>query len=805
MVFTAKKVIDMDLVLIAPLIAIVAMVTAGILFWWVNKQSPGTKRMEEIASYIQEGANAFLKRQMQSITYFIAAIAVILLICMPHWQIAFAFVVGALMSQLAIFIGMGASVRANVRTANAARTSPTKALTIAFRGGSVMGLTIVAFNLLGISLLLIFFGATADNPEPISWLVGFGFGASLAALFAQLGGGIFTKAADVGADLVGKIEEGIPEDDPRNPAVIADLVGDNVGDCAGRGADLFESGSDNLVCTMIVALSFIFWEEYGWAGVLFPLLTRSIGSIGTIIGMLAVRGWKGISPINSVNIGLISTGIFSLITFYFLATWIMHDINLFYCLSLGLFAAFAVSLIVQYYTGTNRKPVKSIAEASEKGAAINIMTGFSYGLESVMLPLALLGSVIVASYYICGGGIFGIYGILAATLGITEMKGIIMASDAFGPICDNASGISEMSGLSSEVRESADVLDAAGNITKAVTKGFAMSCCLLTGVVILFAYLFEIGRHTGMPINSISDIPIFLADPLIIVALMIGATVPFLFSALAIRAVGKTSSKIVEEARRQFREIPGLSEGKAKADYSRCVDIATKNSLRQMVAPTLVGLLPPIIVGFTLGVWALAAYLIACKIVGAILAIFMFNSGGAWDNAKKYIEAGHLGGKGTSTHAASVVGDTFGDPLKDTAGPSLHILIKLSNITAITLLPLFLAFALISANVAPTIISVFPGDLQTDVPMSTNIVVTFDKEMNQTATEEAFNLETNGISVSGSFIWSAGNTTVIYYPVVDLDEGTVYWVNITIEATDLLGNSLSTPWSSSFTTEVTPP
>ncbi len=683
----------MNLVYFAPLIGTIAMVTVAFLFLNIKKEEPGTKKMREIASFIQEGANAFLKRQFITILYFIIGLAIILFIAFkPHWQISFGFIFGALMSQLAIYIGMNATVRANLKTTSAARSSPGKALTIAFRGGAVMGLTIVAFNLLGLSSLFFIFGITEENPEPVSLMVGFGFGASLAALFAQLGGGIYTKAADISADLVGKVEKGIPEDDPRNPAVIADQVGDNVGDCAGRGADLFESGSDNLITTTIVGLAF--YPIYGWLGVLFPLITRSIGSIGTIIGTFVVRPEEK-NPIRSLNLGLFSAGLFAFISFYIVGNWLMHDINLFYCLSLGLFSSLSISLIVQYYTGIDKKPVKEIAGGAKSSAAINLLSGFSYGMESVFLPIIILSAVMVASYYIAGGGIIGVYGIVAATLGITEMKGIIMAADAFGPIVDNAAGIGEMSGQKKEIRRSLDVLDAAGNMTKAITKGYAMACALMTSVVVLFAYLFEASRIQGMSFVNLNDIIINLINPLNIAALMIGTTIPFLFTSLAIRAVGRTAFEMIDEIRRQFREIPGILAGNVKPDYSRCVDISTKFALKEMILPTMVGVIAPIAVGFTLGIWPLAAYLIAVKIVSAVLATFMFNSGGAWDNAKKYIEDGHFGGKGTDAHASSVIGDTFGDPLKDTAGPSLHILIKLENILSITFLPLFITYSLL--------------------------------------------------------------------------------------------------------------
>jgi len=664
------------------------------LFWWITKESTGTPRMKELAGYIQEGAYTFLRREFKTISYFIIPLAMLLFILLG-WQIAFGFVVGVLFSMLAILLGMSGAVRANVRVANAARTSTGKSLVLAFRGGAIMGFSIVSLILIGISSLYLIFRVGPTNPEAVHLLVGFGFGASLSALFTQVGGGIFTKAADIGADLIGKIALHMPEDDPRNPAVIADLVGDNVGDCAGRGSDLFESSADNLICTMIIGLAFV--DIYGWNAILFPLLIRSVGKISTIIGVFSVRKWGKRSPLTSLNIGLFSSGILNLVLFYVLSLWFMKDIRLFYCLSSGLLSVIIVSLIVQYYTGIRGGPVKKIAEASQSGASINILTGFSYALESAVLPMVLIAAIALFSYHILGGDLLGIFGIAMATLGMTEMKGMIQSIDTFGPISDNASGIAQMSGISREARESLDILDVAGNVTKAITKGYGLTKCILSSIVILFAYIFLLAQYQGITLTNISDIAINLnlANPVIISALLIGATVPFLFSALIIRATSKAASEMVEEVRRQFREIPGLFEGKANPDYSTCVDISTKYSLKQMVLPILVGLIAPIIIGFTLGVWPLAAFLIGVKIVGALLAVFMFNSGGAWDNAKKLIEQEHYGGKGSSAHSAAVIGDTVGDALKDVAGPSLHILIKLENILSITLLPLFLAHTLL--------------------------------------------------------------------------------------------------------------
>ena len=690
------------LIYFTPLAGIFALIFVWIFARWVGRQDPGTPKMQEIAGFIREGANAFLRREFQTIAYFIVGLAVLLFILFwPQWQIGFGFIFGALLSMLAITIGMSTATRANVRTTQAARTLPGKALTIAFRGGAVMGLTIVAFNLLGISLLAILFGVRPGSPENVSLLVGFGFGASVSSLFAQLGGGIYTKAADVGADLAGKVEEGIPEDDERNAAVIADLVGDNVGDCAGRGADLFESGSDNLVATMIMGLAFMNpipewgFAGYGFAAVLFPLLTRSVGAIGAVLGVLAVRGTGKRSALRSLNMGFLVTAVFSVIAFFFLARFVMGDMRLFWCLNLGLLGAIVSALIVQYYTGANSKPVQEIARVATSGPGLNIITGMAYGFESAVLPKIFIALVNVAAYMIMGGGLPGFFGIAAATLGITEMKGIIMAGDAFGPIADNAGGIAALSGLSKEVRKAADVLDSAGNIMKAITKGYSMTTALMTSVVILFTYITELSRLSGVPLaEAVYGAKFALVDPINITAIMIGSTIPFLFTSQTLHAVWRTAYKVVDEVRRQFREIPGLREGTAKADYTRVVDIATRASLRGMIWPTVWGVVFPLAMGFIFGAWSLAAFLIGVKIIGATMAMFMFNSGGAWDNAKKFIEDGNLGGKGSDAHKAAVIGDTVGDPLKDAAGPALHILIKMQNILAITMLPLFLKYSL---------------------------------------------------------------------------------------------------------------
>ena len=684
---------QIDLLILIPIIAAaLALLFIAFLYKLILRESQGTPQMRTIAGYIQEGAQAFIKREVKTVMYFIIALAVFLYFLLG-WEISIGFVLGACLSVSTMIVGMNAAIRANVRTVNAARSSPDKALKLAFRGGGVMGLATVSLNILGIILLYFIFGAGPENQEAIYFLVGFGFGASLAALFAQLGGGIYTKAADVGADLVGKLESKIPEDDPRNPAVVADLVGDNVGDCAGRGADLFESSSDNLIAMMILGLLFI-GAPYGlgWKVMLFPLVTWGFGIIVTIIGIFSVRRWVKNNIIN-LDVSLLMTGVISVAGFYFISTLLMNDVRFFYCMSLGLLFTLIVYLTVQYFTGINYRPVKNMARSAKNGAALTLTMGVSYGMLSAAIPIIFLGAVAAFTYLLFGGELLGVYGIVAASLGLIGMTGMIMSSDTFGPIADNASGISQMSGLEKEVDQSLDELDACGNVTKAVTKGFSMTAAVMTSFALLFAFVSEAFRiEVGALPTSIDVVAQYLdlANPLIIVGLMVGAAVPFIFSAVTLLAVGKTANLMVDEVRRQFKYIPGLIEGKAKPDYAKCVDVSTRNSLKQMIAPTLLGLLSPIVVGFTLGIWPLAAFLLSATIMGALLATFMFNAGGAFDNSKKYIESGELGGKGTKTHEAAVTGDTFGDPLKDTAGPSLHILIKLLNIVSITLLPVLI-------------------------------------------------------------------------------------------------------------------
>lgn len=662
----------MDVTWLALTVGALAMLVVAYLARSISREPAGTPQMNEIAGYIREGANAFIKRQYKTITVVVALTLIPLAIFFKDVRVVIAFLFGAFLSLLAAYIGLRVAVKANVRTANAARTSSTKAFTLAFRGGAVMGLSVVGLSLIGVSLLFWLY----QDPNLI---VGFGFGASLAALFAQLGGGIFTKAADIGADLVGKIEQRIPEDDPRNPAVIADQVGDNVGDCAGRGSDLFESISDDYITAMILG-AILLSSSLGTNKInafMFPLMLGASGILATIVGVLIIRGWRKISPIMSFNIGLFVTAVFCLLGAFISTIVLLNDITVFYAVVSGLIASLAVGLAVQYYIGINGRPVRKIAESSERGAAINIITGLSYAFQSPFMPFLSVLAAILFSYVITNGSL---YGIVAANLGTDLAIGIIMSSDTFGPISDNAAGIAQMSGTKTGNGEGLEELDAMGNTTKAYTKAFATASCTVSTVVIFATY--------GEMVN-LGSVSLGLLDPVIIVGLLLGAALPFLFSSLAIGATGKTAYLMVDEVRRQFKENPNIIEGKAKPDYARCVDIGTKNSLKQMIAPGLLAIASPIAVGLLLGKFALGAMLLGGLATSAILSPFFTFGGGIWDNAKKYVER-KFWMKGTPTHAAAVTGDTVGDPLKDVAGPSLNIFMKLTNMTALLIVPILL-------------------------------------------------------------------------------------------------------------------
>jgi len=658
----------MDLTWLALAVGVLAMLIVAYLAWSIVKEPAGTPQMGEIAGYIQEGATAFIKRQYRTIAIFVALTLIPLAIFFKDVRVVIAFVFGAFLSLLAAYIGLRVAVKANVRTANAARTSSTKAFTLAFRGGAVMGLSVVGLSLLGVSLLFWLY----QDPRLI---VGFGFGASLAALFAQLGGGIFTKAADIGADLVGKIEWRIPEDDPRNPAVIADQVGDNVGDCAGRGSDLFESISDDYITAMI--LGAILLSQLGINALMFPLMLGTSGILATIVGVFVIRGWRKVRPIMSFNIGLFITAILCVLGAFVSAEVLLNDVTIFYAVVAGLVASLAVGLAVQYYIGINRRPVRKIAESSERGAAINIITGLSYAFQSPFMPFLSVLAAILFSYFITNGSL---YGIVAANIGTDLAIGIIMSSDTFGPISDNAAGIAQMSGTKALNGGALEELDAMGNTTKAYTKAFAAASGMFSTVVIFVTY------GEMVKLNAVS---LGLLSPVVITGLLLGAALPFLFSSLAIGATGKTAYQMVDEVRRQFKENPGIMEGKVKPDYARCVDIGTKNALKQMIAPGLLAVASPIAVGLLLGKYALGAMLLGGLSTSALLSPFFTFGGGIWDNAKKYIER-KFWMKGTPTHAAAVIGDTVGDPLKDVAGPSLNIFMKLTNMTALLIAPIIL-------------------------------------------------------------------------------------------------------------------
>jgi K(+)-stimulated pyrophosphate-energized sodium pump len=683
------------------LVSGVALIFAGYLAKYVLQQGTGTVEMQQIAAAIREGAEAFLKRQYRTIGLMTLGLAVLMFIVygfLKDWdtsvKMTFAFVLGAVCSALSGYIGMYISIRANVRTAHAARTSIGQALVIALRGGAVSGVTVVALSLLGVGGLYYLYGGMSDPQKVPFLIVGYGFGASFVALFAQLGGGIYTKAADVGADLVGKVEAGIPEDDPRNPAVIADLVGDNVGDCAGRGADLFESTAAENIGAMILGVAL--FPTFGIQGIMFPLVARALGLIASIIGIMTVRGAEDEDPMASLNRGYyVATGLATV--GFLLATWQMLGDYWFWFFLAGLTGIITSLLFVyitEYYTESRYRPVRSIAESSQTGPATTIITGFAVGLECTALPTLIISMALMFSYY-CGiwsgvtdaqgHPIGGLYGTALATMGMLATCGYILAMDTFGPITDNAGGIIEMSQSDEEVRKKTDRLDAVGNTTKALTKGYAIGSAALAAFLLFSAYMDEVTNLTGQvfAVVNLAKIHVFIGG-------LLGAMLVFLFSALAIRAVGRAAYYVINEVRRQFRENAGIMLGEMKPDYARCVDIVTAGALREMVMPGLLAVGMPIAVGLILRAEAVAALLMVGTITGILLATLMNNGGGAWDNAKKYIESGVYGGKGSETHKAAVVGDTVGDPFKDTAGPSLHVLIKLLSTITLVMAPLFI-------------------------------------------------------------------------------------------------------------------
>ena len=663
----------MDIRIWAIVAAVVALAFVAYLMFTILRQEPGNQKMRELSQAVRQGAMAFLRREFITLTVFTVVMVIILaLLIEPKPWVALAYFLGTLTSAFAGFLGMNIATRANARTANAAIGSWAKALKIAFSSGAVMGFSVVGLGLLGLTIISIFF------EDSHVWL-GFAFGATSVALFLRVGGGIFTKSADVGADLVGKVEKGIPEDDPRNPAVIADQVGDNVGDIAGMGSDLYESYVSALAAAMVLGVI-----AFQTRGMMLPLLLGATGIITSIIGVLFVRPgeFKGsfetqVRKAHAVmNRGVYISNILMIIASFFIIRSYMGELGLFWALITGLLCGFFIGLLTEYFT-SEHKPVLGIARASETGPAINIMEGLSVGMLSTVIPIILIAATTVAAFYFAG-----LLGIAIAAVGMLINLGMLLAMDCYGPIADNAAGIAEMAALGKEVRERCEALDAVGNTTAALGKGFAISSAALAALAWLATY-FAVAK---IDVASLTNVDV-------IAGLFIGTMMTFLFTALAIKGVSSGASDIVKEVRRQFREIKGLMEGEAKPDYVACVDIATKRALKSMLLPGILVIIIPFIIGFTLGTEEVAGLLVGALLSGLMVAIMMANSGGAWDNAKKYIEAGNFGGKGSEAHKAAVIGDTIGDPFKDTAGPSLNILIKLVGKIAVIFAPLFLLFA----------------------------------------------------------------------------------------------------------------
>lgn len=654
----------------AIIIGIIALVFAYIKYLSITKVAPGNDRMKEISGYIEEGAMAFLVREYKSLGIFVVVLAIILAVAI-NIQTAVCFLAGAICSILAGYFGMRAATKANVRTANAAKESGMgKALQTAFSGGAVMGLSVVGLGILGMSIAYFIF----DDPNIVT---GFSFGASSIALFARVGGGIYTKAADVGADLVGKVEAGIPEDDPRNPAVIADNVGDNVGDVAGMGADLFESYVGSILSGITLgALAF------GEKGVAFALALATAGVICSIIGLFCVKGDK--DPQKSLNTGTIVSSILTIIVAFFLSKQILGSTSVFISSISGVIVGLIVSQFTEYYTSGDKKPVQHIAEESETGPSTNIISGLAVGMKSTTGPIVIIAIGILVSYIASNGfnnAAQGLYGISIAAIGMLSTCGMTIAVDAYGPIADNAGGIAEMCELPHEVRNITDKLDAVGNTTAAIGKGFAIGSAALTALALFASYTQAVGLKS-----------IDVTKPQVVAGMFIGGMLPFLFSALTMEAVGNAANDMIQEVRHQFKTIPGIMEGTGKPDYRKCVDISTKAALRQMIIPGLLAVIVPVVVGVLIGAEALGGLLAGSLVTGVLMAIFMSNSGGAWDNAKKYIEEGHHGGKGSEPHKAAVVGDTVGDPFKDTSGPSLNILIKLMTVVALVFAQVILTY-----------------------------------------------------------------------------------------------------------------
>lgn len=661
---------------------IVALIYAVILAVRINKMDSGTKKMKEIAQSINEGAKAFLFSEYKILVIFVATVFVVISVCgiitksdVLNYRTALAFLIGAILSTLAGYCGMSVATKANVRTANAAKEKGmNSALSTAFSGGAVMGMCVSGLGLLGVCLI---YALTGDD----NILFGFSLGASSIALFARVGGGIYTKAADVGADLVGKVEAGIPEDDPRNPATIADNVGDNVGDVAGMGADLFESYAGSLISAISLGV-LAFSGSSSWKYAVFPCLLSAIGLISSIIGTLFVRGKDGKNPQKALNTGTYVASALVVISSVLLSYFMLGTFRFAIAIIAGLLVGLIIGTITEMYTSDKFPFVKKIAKQSETGSATTIISGIAVGMQSTLIPIILIGVGIFVAYFVTNGtgadGTSGIYGIALAAVGMLSTTGITVAVDAYGPIADNAGGIAEMSDLPNEVRGITDSLDSVGNTTAAIGKGFAIGSAALTALALFFTFAQKVNLAT-----------IDIMNYKVVIGLLVGGMLPFLFSSLTMDSVSKAAQSMIEEVRRQFRTIPGILEGKGKPDYKNCVAISTHAALRQMILPGVLAIVSPIIIGVLLGAEALGGMLGGSLTTGVLLAIFMSNSGGAWDNAKKYIEGGHHGGKGSPSHKAAVVGDTVGDPFKDTSGPSINILIKLMTIVSLVFAPLF--------------------------------------------------------------------------------------------------------------------